>query len=150
MQIALTREEMLIAAIAGVTRRIESTYSNRKDSAGYSDANGWDVDIEGAAAEMALSKYLKRYWGGDCNTFKKNDVSDLQVRSTALQNGSLIIRPEDKETDYFVLVVGRAPQFRVAGYISGKDARKDEWWRSPNGRPGAWFVPQDKLKTIER
>ena len=145
--ICLSPAECMLAAVAGANRRIESF--DRADSAGL-ESGDWTMDIEGAAGEMAVAKLLKRYWGGDVNTFHAGDVGRVQVRSTELEDGCLIVRPADPVADTFVLVVGRAPRFRVVGYISGQEARQERWWRAPNGRPGAWFVPQSELSAFTR
>lgn len=148
--IRLTQAEMFMAAMVGTQRRIESTFSQRRDAAGYSDSNGWDIDIEGAAAELAVAKYFGKHWGGSLNTFKLSDVGNYQIRSTTLESGRLIIRPSDMATDTFIFVVGKSPVLKIVGYILGADARRHEYWMNPSNRPGAWFVPQSVLSPIEQ
>ena len=147
MRIYLTDFEMRMAAHVGIERSIQSIAMGLKDAHGFDGDGRWDINIEGAAAEQALAKYLGRYWGGDIGTFKKPDIGkNIQVRSTVLRNGSLIIRENDNENDYYVLVTGKMPDFEIVGYILGKDAKQNEYWKQPNERPGAWFVAQDRLK----
>jgi hypothetical protein len=78
------------------------------------------------------------------NGFKAPDVEHLHVRQTAHRDGSLIIRPGDPDGIY-VLVTGQCPTFTIVGWIHSSDAKQPHYWRSPDGGPGAWFVPQRKL-----
>lgn len=66
----------------------------------------------------------------------------------AAHNASLIIRPGDPPERAYGLVVGIAPPLRVVGWITGGDPRGDEWWRAPNGGPGAWFDSQSALHPL--
>jgi hypothetical protein len=49
------------------------------------------------------------------------------------------------------LVVGRIPTFRIVGWIPGKDAKQEKYWRTDiANREPAWFVPQANLRDIEK
>jgi hypothetical protein len=61
-------------------------------------------------------------------------------------DGPLIIRPGDPDGIY-VLVTGQCPTFTVMGWIHSYDAKRPQYWRSPDGGPGAWFVPQRALRS---
>lgn len=143
--------ELQQAAIVGINRRIKALHAGGKETHGFDGDRAWTVDIEGAAGELAVAKVLGVYWSGSINTFKFGaDVGHLQVRTMGKEHYGLLIRPNDDDAAIFVLVVGRAPQFRVVGFIRGIDAKKQEWFQSfGNGRPAAYFVPQDRLEPIE-
>lgn len=145
--VTLTWYELLQAAITGAMRRIESLKSNVSDKFGYpNEEDNWSREIEGAAAEMAYAKFRNKYWSASINTYQKAaDVGRVQVRSSAHENGSLIVRPHDKDEDIYVLLIGKAPTFRVVGWQRGIEAKKSEWQRSPNGVHPAFFVPQSAL-----
>lgn len=144
--IELSPSEIQIAVLVGGIRRTESLRQRMKDAHGYNGAMAWDMDIEGVAAEMAYCKARGVYWGAGVNTFKAADAGKkVQVRSTKLKDGCLIVRDNDHDDHYFVLVVGQLPCFEVIGWILGKDAKRAEFKRAANGREEAYFVPQNKL-----
>lgn len=144
--ITLNQTEIAMAAYIGSLRRTESIRQKLTPAHGYSGEDIWGMDIEGAAAEIAYCKHEGIYWGGTVNTFKEADAGKcIQIRSTQLRNGCLIVRKGDNEDHFYVLVIGKIPHFEVVGYIQGRDAKKDEWKKSPLGREPAWFVPQSAL-----
>jgi len=149
--VRLTRFEVLAAALVGVRRRLESWGSAETNKVG-NGSFGWQIDIEAACAEMAAAKALNLYWSGSVNTFKLPDVGEgvegLQVRHTDRDGGCLIVRPEDKGHERFLLVTGQAPLFVLRGWLRGDDARQDAFWRDPNGHRPAWFVPQSALRPV--
>lgn len=145
--VVLTEIEMELAAMVGIRRRAESKSGLRQDNHGLDHSDFWGMDIEGAAAEMAYCKFRNKYWNASINSFKAGDCGEnVQIRSTPLPNGCLIVREEDLDHHYYVLVIGSSPVFRVAGWIHGKEAKKPEFMKSPNGRPAAYFVPQSYLR----
>ena len=147
--IELTRAEIEIAKSIGCLRRMASMKQGHKNAHGFDGSTAWDIDIEGAAAELAYCKYRGKYWGGCVNTYKGADVgSNVQIRSTTRPDGCLIVRDNDPDDHFFVLVVGRIPAFTVVGFIKGCDAKQKKWIRNPNGREACYFVPQDWLKRI--
>ena len=68
-----------------------------------------------------------------------------QVRQTELENGQLIVRPDDSDDAPFAMVVGKIPTFRIVGWIRGRAAKKGFRLRAPNNRPAAYFVAQESL-----
>lgn len=147
MQIELTPVEMMIAGQVGTMRRVKSRQMGLKDKDLSSWKASWGNDFDGAAAEMALAKYLNVYWDGSVNSFKQPDVGEFQVRSTNLLNGRLIIRPNDAVDDeIFVLVLtGEIPTISIVGWFRCGDAKKEKYWDD-----NAWWVPQEDLdKNLE-
>jgi hypothetical protein len=58
----------------------------------------------------------------------------------------LMIRDNDNPDHFYVLVTGKAPVYRIVGYIKGSDVKKRKEWRKNWGNRGeAWFVPQKEL-----
>jgi hypothetical protein len=126
--------ELIVAAQIGIMRRVNSLKNGRKDQGlGPSD---WTIDIEGAAAELALAKYLNVYTMPAINTFKAPDVQGFQVRSTKYSNGRLIIRPKDNgDAPYVLAVTGDLPRVTLVGLLPSGGAAKvpkydhdDSWW----------------------
>lgn len=145
-EVTLSQTEVEIAAMIGCKRRAESKSTGRLDNHGLENTDFWGIDIEGAAAEMAYCKFRNKFWSGSVNSFKSADCgTNVQIRSTHHKTGSLIIRNEDSDDDFYVLLVGTSPTFKICGWIKGVNGKSKEYMRSPNGRPTAFFVPQDKL-----
>jgi hypothetical protein len=148
--IELSFHEIYMAACIGVARRLASLKRNETNKVQNKDF-GWHTDIEAACAELAVAKFLNIHWDGSINTFKKPDLSNsLQIRHTQLINGCLILRNQDCPHSKYVLVTGTHPQYKIAGYINGKDGMQDKFLRDPGGNYPAWFVPQDYLKPLNQ
>lgn len=109
-------------------------------------------EIVGVCGELAAARALNVFWYPSVNTF--HAVSDLpggiEVRSTTKTTGrvSLIVRDNDPVDRVYVLVTGEPPDMNVVGWISGADARSDEFRCNPNGDRPAWFVPVSRLAPI--
>ena len=143
----LDEAELVYAAHVGIRRQIEAVSRALPDRNGY-DGLGWDVHIEGACGELALAKFLGRYWSASNGSFRRAaDVGRLEVRTRSRHDYELIIRPDDDPMKYYALVTGRAPSYRIRGFLLGEDARRPEWWQTHGGRPAAWFVPTEQLRT---
>lgn len=148
-RVQLSQEEMTIVSLVAGLRRSESKTNNRKDNHGFKGENAWDIEIEGAAAEMAYCKFRGKYWSASVNSFKDADCGiNVQVRHTKLDNGSLIVREADNDEHYYVLVTGLSPSLRIVGWIKGGDAKNKAFIKGPNNRAIAYFVPQNKLMTF--
>jgi len=145
IDVQLNAEEVAKAERVARRRAAESTHL--ADKHGFT-GDGMVIDLVGAPAEAAGCKALGLVWSGSVNHFKLPDARhNIQFRGTMLEHGSLIVRPDDDDRDYFALVTGHTPNFRVMGWMLGRDAKKLKWLRSPGGRPPAWFVPQGYLRT---
>ena len=142
IEVNLSVEAMVQALMVGGRRTIAAA---RRALRSPSQARRtWDIDIEGAMAEMAVAKATGMYFEPELDKFGDADVGQLHVRHTVLPDGCLIIRPEDPEGRY-CLVVGQLGRYRIVGCIDSRDARQDIWVRAPQGRPAAWFIPQSAL-----
>lgn len=149
IKIDLTHIELLVAAQVGAIRRVASIKRdllNQKQS----KKSQWEIDVDGAAAEMAVAKYLGVYWVPTVNAGKAADVNGFQVRSTTRENGSLIIRENDVKNEKYILVISQAQTFTVVGWIWCHDGKQERFWKlkDENGLP-AWWVPQSELQPME-
>lgn len=106
-----------------------------------------EEETVGACSEIAVGKALNWFVSPSVNTFHRvADVGQrVEVRGTKLDNGSLIIRDNDADDRWYILVTGEPPNMVVRGRIRGDMAKRDEWVRDPHGRRKAWFVPQNAL-----
>jgi hypothetical protein len=147
MQVTLSPHEMATAAWVGVRRQVEAKRKGLPDKHGF-DGDGWGSHIEGAGGEMALAKALGVYWDGGVNTFKRDDLPGIQVRTRSRHDYELLVRSADSGDEVFVLVTGQMPEYRIHGWIRGADAKRAEWEKCHGGRPPAFFVPQGELKPM--
>jgi hypothetical protein len=148
--VTLNWYEAAMASDIGRMRRLSAIKSGYVDNPPLSHP-GWSEHIEGACAELALSKHLDIHWDGSVNTFKSQpDVGDYEVRVTSYSNGRLIVRPQDDDKSVYVLLIGVCPTYTIVGCISGLDAKQTKWLTAPDnkGRPEAYFVPRDALKSL--
>lgn len=149
MRVPLTPWEYKAAVDLAVTRMAVSIDQGTKDIA--HESRDWferlRVDVLGACGEIAVAKAVNKFWSPSVNTMHRiADVgTNIEVRATDRENGSLIIRGNDDEDRWYFLVTGEPPEMVVRGYIRGADARRDEWVRNPHGHRTAWFVPQSAL-----
>ncbi len=148
MKITLSWYELWIAGSIGLKRHIEALQKGLADKHGF-NGDGWGAHVEGAAGEMAAAKAMNRYYSGSINTFREGDVGKLQVRTRSKDGYELIVRQNDRDDDYFVLVVGKCPEFTVVGWIRAREAKNPQWLREHGGREAAYFVPQGMLEPIE-
>ena len=148
--VTLTWFETQMAVGVGVSRQLECLKNGQK-SFKIKGSGMWDPHINGALGELAFAKATGAYFSGSVNTFKsERDVGNYEVRTAANHNLNLIIRPKDDDEHIFVLVTGTCPEYQVRGWIYGKDAKKDEFKRSPqNGGPSAFFVPPTELNSMD-
>lgn len=150
IEVKLTESEMRMAAGVGIDRQIQSVVRGLQDKHGYT-GNGWDIHILGALTELVVAKHFGLYWEGGVNTFKKPDVAGYQIRYNNTTPNYLIIRPEDDVKETYICVVGKAPTFFIAGWMTGKEAKVKKWFGNPfkNKRPDAFCVPVNELRSIE-
>lgn len=150
MKVILDWHEVTAAATIGIHRRVSSLQKQITDRMHSRDENPWQIDIEGACAELACAKALGVYWGAGVDTFKSPDIGHtIQVRSTSKPSNRLIIRENDPDDEAFILVVGKAPAYEVRGWILGREGKKPEWVKDANGigKP-AYFIPTEELKPL--
>ncbi len=148
MKIHLASYETMMAVSIGGRRQIAAIYKGLKDQHGY-EGSGWEVHINAAGGEIAGAKAMDRYWSGSVNTFRcGGDVGEIQIKTRSAHHYDLLVRPQDRDDDIFVLVTGVIPDFRVHGWLRGRDAKKPEWLKTHGERPPAYFAPQFVLHPI--
>ena len=144
--IKLSSSELMSAAVTGALRRIASLQNKLNPGIYHASGNEWSTDIDGAAAEMALSKYLNVYWSAHVNSMKDPDVLNWQVRSTHHKDGCLIIRNHDDPEQNYVLIISAAPNYTIVGWMCAKEARQEKYFRKSATGLDAWWVPQKDLR----
>lgn len=141
-----------MACEVGLRRHMEAIKSGRRDRHGAKSddfGTGLVKHIDGAGGELAFAKARNLYWDGSVNTFKTGgDVGLVQVRTRREQHYDLLVRDDDRDEDWFVLVIGKMPEFRVVGCIRASDAKRPEFRKNFGGHGAAFFVPQAVLRPL--
>lgn len=149
VEVILSAQEVVQGAQVGILRHCANL--DRPDSYGFT-GDGWEIDITGALAEMAVAKYLNKYWSSvvDDPWQLDGDVDhQVQIRSSPRDDAHLLLHPKDKATDFFVLVTGRHRLFTIVGWIGGAAGKQDCYWGDPkNTRRPAFWVPPEALAPI--
>lgn len=146
--VRLTPHELFMAANVGLRRQVSSLVAGRQDRHGLNPDDGWRVHIEGACGELAVAKFLGKYWDGSVDTFRSlPDLDNVEIRTRSKHYYELLIRTDDDPDKVYILVTGTAPNYRVRGWMKGRDAQRDEWLQNHGGREAAWFVPPEHLNT---
>ena len=131
--------EVAIGAMVGVRRQIKHRMRGDLHRWGENGIGPWDRDVESACAEKFVARMtgLYHFDGEDGAT----DVGPHQVRQTSLPDGRLILHPDDKDHEAFILVVGRAPVYEMIGWCFGREGKLPEYW-DDNAKTPAFFVPR--------
>ena len=152
----LTLEEARAAYRVGLRRHAAARARGGQHRHGWTDANSTpgerrDTDGQSAVAEALVAKALGRPWlstGDTPDAPEDGDVGGgVSVRWTPRLNGCLIVHEDEPPQLVCVLVVGRAPGQRIAGWIHCQEAQASAYWRT-NVRHPAHFVPQSALRPI--
>ena len=152
VEVELSWPEAMQAVVAGAFRRIASLKNGLRNQHGFDDEehDGWGVDIEGAAGEMAVAKFFDQYYVPTLNTFKSmRDSCGCEIRTTKKHSNRLIVREKDDDSHIYILVTGQIPTFRIRGWMYGREAKQEKWVEGPNGRSPAWFIPSEELRPME-
>lgn len=146
--VVLSWQEAFFGAMIGIRRQIEAVRRELPDRHGANSDDGWRMHIEGACGEMAYAKGCNRFWTAGVNTYKgESDMpGGIEIRTRSSDHYDLIVRADDSNDRYYILVIGRCPRYRLIGGIWGSEAKaRNEWVQSYGGREPAWFVPQSEL-----
>lgn len=147
--------ELEMAAMVGGRRQNEAFARGlgEKYNGNGQDEKGdaYDRHIVGVAGEIAVARVLDKYWNGSVNTFKVGaDVGDsIQVRTRRRSGYDLVVRGNDRDDDYFVLVIEQMPALKVMGWMRGGAAKEERWLQSYGGGARAYFVPATELRPID-
>jgi hypothetical protein len=145
-EVTLTPWESRICAWTGKQRFLNAQEFDRDPGLGPSQESD---HIRGAHCEFAASIMLNLYWRpnvGNVGGKRQRDVGGVvEVRSTVLETGRLIVKPKDDSDAPFVLIVAdmEALRFRFGGWTFGRNA-KERPLACEHGDP-AHYVPQSKL-----
>lgn len=135
--VPLSPMEVRMAALAGCERQMQNVFEGR----GHGDGgDGWTRHIEGCAGEIAVAKYLDRYWNSNLGLYDADDVGPYQVRRCRHSWG-LPIKKKDADEKPFILVLGMTPEMHIAGWAYAREAKQEKYWKADAPRP-AYFLPR--------
>jgi hypothetical protein len=148
--------ELHKARSVGQRRNKENRSVDRTDGKVLEDS--LEIDVLGAEAELAVSRFLNIPWDGrffrDAQWLKwrkgGHDVGPIEVRATLHKTGRLIVHPKDDDDAPFILVrASRRPIFDIVGWQWGGECKKEEYWQDVGyGRP-CFYLPNNKLRPVK-
>lgn len=100
-------------------------------------------------AEIAVAEYFGLADYMPSNTAYKNEAdvgANIEVKYTHRQEGDLLIRHRDRDSDYGVLVIGDMDAFYIVGWYSIKEAKTEVYGK--HHLPGCYLVPNAQLKPM--
>jgi hypothetical protein len=127
MNIRLSWEEVLCGAQVGLRREVKALARGHEDAYGWK-RDGWRQHIEGACAELAVSRALDLSWSGiPLATWHGPDVgADIQVRYRPNPDQpDLGLRPTDDPSHRYILVHGSLPDYELVGWCYGHEHMTD-------------------------
>jgi len=146
-EIVLSNHELSVAGQVGFRRNLEATLNGRQ--ARFKErvpGELWGFHIHSAMAELAVAKYLGRYWSFHENHFESGDVGKLEIRFS--NRADCKVRKRDDGV--VVSVSGGVTKFILNGWIEASEAKRDAWVHSPRPEaPPAYFVPHPYLNDME-
>jgi len=151
--VILSKPECRIATYIGRLRREISVAYERKTRRDWTP-DGFRNDVEAAAAEMAVAKYLNIYpeWQPTPGAVPRFDLTwngqRLDVKSTQRQDGNLLI-PYLLTHLLYVLVCGQMPQYRILGKIRGVEVPLAGRWVTMKPK-ACWLIPPEKLEPLKQ
>lgn len=148
----LTWSEVAIAARIGEARTIRNRARGNGHRHGKAPGADWSGDIEAACAEVAAAKGIGVYLPVTTtpDEDRHGDLGyGLHVRHSDRDDARLILHRDDQDVGLFILVVGRSPIYRLAGFLEAAAGKIERWWSDPTGDGrAAFFVPQSELHPI--
>jgi len=152
MLVEVTPSEMMQIGQAATMRRVSALKKGRAPEHKIKPDREWQADIEGMVGEFVLAKLLNKFWSPTVGHLDSDigDVAGWQVRTTAWDNGCLIVNKKDNDDHRFVLITGENTvglRWNVRGWMLGSDAKQENYWIDKQPGRFAYFVPQKDLNS---
>ena len=73
----------------------------------------------------------------------------VEVRTRTEPWHDLILRPPDRaDLPYILAICYGLRRVDLVGWTMGSEGKRPEFWKQPNNRPPAYFVPQKHLQPM--
>ena len=152
--------EIQTAALNGVSRCIETFRHKQNWGHGYKKdmLHQFSDSIQGSLAEQGAAKYFQTYYSSHVNTFSQPDLmvgdKKIQIRCQKKKDKNyLIVRPNAKPDEYYVLVINECPKMTIAGWVLASDILGNEKYLTDFGikdRPPVYGVPMSDLTSMDK
>lgn len=156
--IHLTPEEEERALAAGKERNNKALARGNRNrhgaKANRTEAQDLALHVAGARGELAAAKAYEVEAPLLEGVYHR--LADIglggEVRTRSRASYDLIVRNDDSDDRYFILVIGTDQAeslLEVVGGIYGDQAKKDQFRKNYGGKGYAWFVPRESLEPAE-
>jgi hypothetical protein len=149
--VQLTDEQQREAIRTAIDRhRSQEARPGRVDWKARQQDDGLILDVRGALGELAVSLAFGLVWDGRFKPMSEwaqwrvegHDVSGLEVKTTKLPEGSLIMhRASNPEQPFVLAILESASSVRLVGWAWGHEGQQEDFWRENVPRP-CYMVPQ--------
>ena len=152
IRVRLTYSDEVVAHETGFLRAKEIASTANHSSRYDRDLNYHEYIAqlaEAVGSELAVAKYFQLTdFKPTHSTFKSSaDVGQrLEVKWTKWKDGHLVVHSSDRDSDIAVLVVGRSPEYYLAGWIPVQSAKIKRFYRESERN---WWVTQSNLRPME-
>ena len=152
IRVRLTYNDEVVAHETGFLRAKEIASTANHSSRYDRDLNYHEYIAqlaEAVGSELAVAKYFDLTdFTPTHSTFKTTaDVGErLEVKWTKWRDGHLVVHSSDRDSDIAVLVVGRSPEYYLAGWLPVANAKVNRFWRHSEQN---WWVTQSNLRPME-
>jgi len=144
--VKLSLQEVYVGASAGIVRRISGIARGGTETNNCPVDGGWQRDIEGALAEMALAKHFGLFWSG-IEKINAGDVGEYEVKHSSHNKARLLVPlNNDRLDNWFWLVTGLHGSYTIHGCMLGRDAMQERYVDEPVPKRPCYCVPQSDLK----
>ena len=151
IKISISRDEEWLCLSTAYKRIGRQNFSADDDSRKDRGLNLFEYIVQIAqsiGAEIVVAKYFGIVdFKPKFDTIKREaDVgSQIEVKWTLWQDGHLILNGTDRRQDVAILVVNKAPNYVLAGWIPIAMAMREKYLRGD----GSYWIPQSDLQPIE-
>lgn len=156
MVVVMTPEQAKEAFRVGVRRADHSIAKGRANTRGFAPDIQQRRHTDGLAAmaEYLVSLETGQPWTSrDClDSDSGIDVgTDIDVKHTPNERGSLIVKRDAPDDTRYVLVVGEANSLRIVGWAWGYEIKREGRWRDDVRHPAFFYRPTrpiDDLRVV--
>lgn len=156
MKVSLNQAEQRLAQFLAKAR-YENARSKGKPDMKKGPQSCADTDLEGIGSEIAACKAMNVYPDMATRLDKLPDEDmvskrgyTIDVKSTKYEQGRLIAATwkRGKPTDFYCLVIGQFPNYRIAGFMSSQDLLQEDRL-ADLGHGKTYTAQQEELQSTE-